>query len=169
MQFNEDHWLGENLWSFARYPTLMPGDLDMCKHAKDAVNSFYAEIELYTYPLGDEPFHKCSGLDKVSKFGHFVQMMFDKVTQIGCSYASCIGYDPAGLFQMPKIIVNCYYNERKLFIFYHKKLLRKFSQCKKQFGKYYRWFYIKDDRKIIFFLFPYKLSKILSVERDYLR
>ena len=112
MLFNERHWLGENLFSFGRFPALMESDLDMCENGKKATDDFYREIRNYIYPVEDVPFHKCVNLtDMRSKYGHFVQMMWSEASQLGCSYASCIGCNKG--VDVPKIIINCYYNARK--------------------------------------------------------
>ena len=91
----------------------MPVDLDMCKNAETAVDEFYWEIKKYIYPLGNEPFHKCLDLANITECAHFVQIMWAKTQQIGCSYASCIGCSKG--VEAPKIIINCYYDARELY------------------------------------------------------
>ena len=111
MRFNEDHWVGENLFHAGRFPYFFDDEKDPCLHAKNAVDEWYKEIQYYVYPLPDEtPFHKCLPMNQFRKYVHFIQMMWQKERNLGCSYASCMT-NAAG-YEMPKIIINCYYDTR---------------------------------------------------------
>lgn len=109
MDFNKENWVGENLYSFGRFPYLFPDEMDPCQHTKSGVKSFYNEIRNYIYPLGGAPFHKCKAQKKWTSYSHFIQMMSSRVTKIGCSYRSCFKFEPQD--RMQKMIVNCYYDE----------------------------------------------------------
>ena len=111
--FNAKHWIGENLYNFQKFPVLNHDDANMCKQATDATNEWYKEIQFYKYPLGGAPFHKCQSVDTFKTYSHFIQMMLSTIGKIGCSYAYCLHVDPVGI-PMTKIIVNCYYDKRKL-------------------------------------------------------
>ena len=114
MNFNNEHLVGENLFHVARFPFFFEDEKNPCHHAKNAVDDWYKEIQYYVYPLTEDDeetaFHKCDeGMASFSKYGHFIQMMWQKARNLGCSYASCMRNE-SGL-EVPKFIVNCYYDK----------------------------------------------------------
>lgn len=108
--FNTDHWVGENLYSMSRFPFFVEEDKDMCQQAKDGVDEWYKEIRYYTYPINGKSFTDCLPMSEFWKYGHFIQMMWQPARGLGCSYASCMKMDEQWGIEMPKIIVNCYYD-----------------------------------------------------------
>ena len=50
-EFNQKHWVGENLYHMTRIFAFYDEERDIGYHAENAVDEWYREIRYYTYPL----------------------------------------------------------------------------------------------------------------------
>lgn len=108
--FNKKHWVGENIYSMSRYPLFAEDESVIEFHANFSVDLWYREIRVYMYNMTDgATLRDCLPHDQFGSYAHFLQMMWQKGRQLGCSYASCLE-EPLPGIEMPKIIVNCYYD-----------------------------------------------------------